>query len=871
MAMVKLIESSQFSDVPDIGAKFAEFSSPAMSKEAESVFGRSYDSLKPTDDKYVGIHLVALGDEEHYGCFFAGAPVTTPNGMKYIEEVEIGDEVVTHTGSIAKIAKVFKTAYTGVRADIDVNSLPDSISCTGVHPFLVVHRKGFSAKTRFDLRKAGNLAGAIDAKVAEAEWVKAEELVAGDYLVIPTSYTDEALARYPDIPADFDPYACGYYLADGCLTREYRDIASKGEYKGALLTGSMSKTKVFDRIDAWLHSIGRTVPTRGRSYTSDIGIRYEVYFKEWAEWLDSTFGHDGIVKHISPVVWKWSREDRLRFLAGYFDGDGCLTDSPGTRYHGTVSVNSASRGLLMDIQRLLASVGIASSVCRGMNRASNGCFGNGDRVIFALTIGAWYARELLKYTARLYPIEREFKQSGASSMQLGHKYALVRIGNVELSEVTDTKYNFEVPGDNSYIVDVAVHNCNRNMDGFSKESCIRDHDTFVKHGHVFSHHHNDAEKDEILGAIKASAYNDKMGRIELFIWADKEKAAEGLDTLEKTGECAFSMATRVPYDVCSVCGAKRKNSSDPNMCEHIRNQLGKMAEDGKIAYMRNVVNDWFDISFVTRPADRIAYSLKVADEAHDGVATSEMLAKAAGIEAPAYLDPGLVSDKRWTLRKLAEAYDDRIREAEATPMYRATAKVASSRIDDATIETLRKMPVKQAVAFLVDSGTFLGPDDFCRYAMGPKSAEYAEVGPRSAEIGAIAREIVKEAAWLDRFDLTSGGDFDCDRFTSRASRRFTDVAKADLAVKSASFSADNILDLIAECGLETQKTAGAHIDTSDKMWFNTLDKPMLAVALKYAEYKVAALNAALNGAASGGVPNTDNREALLALVAAQDL
>ena len=195
MAMVKLIESSQFSDVPDIGAKFAEFSSPAMSKEAENVFGRSYDSLKPTDDKYVGIHLVALGDEEHYGCFFAGAPVTTPNGMKYIEEVEVGDEVVTHTGSIAKIAKVFKTEYTGVRADIDVNSLPDSISCTGVHPFLVVHRKGFSAKTRFDLRKSGNLAGAIDAKVAEAEWVKAEELVAGDYLVIPTSYTDEALAR----------------------------------------------------------------------------------------------------------------------------------------------------------------------------------------------------------------------------------------------------------------------------------------------------------------------------------------------------------------------------------------------------------------------------------------------------------------------------------------------------------------------------------------------------------------------------------------------------------------------------------------------------------------------------------------------------
>lgn len=424
---------------------------------------------------------------------------------------------------------------------------------------------------------------------------------------------------------------------------------------------------------------------------------------------------------------------------------------------------------------------------------------------------------------------------------------------------------------------------NRNQDSFPKEACVRYHDTFVKHGHVFSHHHNDAEKDEILGAIKASAYNEKMSRIELFIWADKDKAKEGLDTLEKTGECAFSMACRVPWDECSICGAHRKNGRDPNMCEHIRSQLGKVAEDGKVAFMRNVLPDFFDISFVTRPADRIAYSLKVADVAAEpGVVTSEMLAKAAGVVEPAWLEPGVIADKRGVTRLLAEQYEAHARDTKTAEFMAPAAKVAESLFDDATIDTLRRMPVKEAMAFLADHGAFMGPDAFCRYAMGPKSAEYAEVGPHAAEIGRLAAQAIKEAAWLGRFDFAAAADFDIDRFTSRPSRRFTDVARAGACVKQASFMDDgNVMDLALlaavrrpESGGAVSKAAeaaGARIDGSPGFWFNTDGKPVLATALKYAEYKVAALNAALNGGAQVGTSNTNNREALLALVAAQDL
>lgn len=82
---------------------------------------------------------------------------------------------------------------------------------------------------------------------------------------------------------------------------------------------------------------------------------------------------------------------------------------------------------------------------------------------------------------------------------------------------------------------------NRNGDLFPKQACVKYHDTFVKYGHVFRHHRNkDPEKS--IGTIKAAAYNEPMGRIELFIHADKEKAAPELERLEKEGEIPFSMA-----------------------------------------------------------------------------------------------------------------------------------------------------------------------------------------------------------------------------------------------------------------------------------------------------------------------------------------
>jgi hypothetical protein len=74
-----------------------------------------------------------------------------------------------------------------------------------------------------------------------------------------------------------------------------------------------------------------------------------------------------------------------------------------------------------------------------------------------------------------------------------------------------------------------------------------------------------------------------------------------------------SMGCRVPHDVCSICGNKAAKKNE--YCEHIRFENKKVYPDGRQVYMLNIQPTFFDISFVFRRADKIAYTLrKVASE-----------------------------------------------------------------------------------------------------------------------------------------------------------------------------------------------------------------------------------------------------------------
>lgn len=423
--------------------------------------------------------------------------------------------------------------------------------------------------------------------------------------------------------------------------------------------------------------------------------------------------------------------------------------------------------------------------------------------------------------------------------------------------------------------DSEAYPMNRNGDLFSKEACEKYYPTFVKYGHVFEHHRNKDPKKSI-GQIKAAAYNPDMHRVELYIWADNEKAHDHLERLEKTGEVPFSMACKVPFDRCSICDAIREKPGDPSECDHVKYSLGKIAEDGRQIGTFNDQPTWFDISFVGRPADRIAWNLKVASAMPEDLTINSSV-KQAEIEGYTLPDDlSIESDvakrKLGIMKKLAESYEKCASwlSGDTKPSNKAERytfelrKLAGTVLPDDTLSMLREMDPSKAFAALGDAGVVMDAPSFFKYAFGP---DYDKVEQYVPHVAAMAKKVICEAVKSascaefcndSRYDAEKPGLFDRPvpytvkeaLFKSNAARGFgTDDAVTGILCAMASGNAPSFAP-------GHEKTAGGEVaEVAEKL------------AKKYAMYKLAALCAVLDGPSGAGQREDD----VVFVAAAQDM
>lgn len=292
--------------------------------------------------------------------------------------------------------------------------------------------------------------------------------------------------------------------------------------------------------------------------------------------------------------------------------------------------------------------------------------------------------------------------------------------------------------------DFETYGANRNGDSFPKVACVKYHDTFVKHGHVYRNHVNkDPEKK--LGDIVKSAYNPDMGRIELFLHVNKDTARDELHKLASDGTHAFSMACRVPNDRCNICNTLRKTAADPNQCDHVRYDLRKTARDGSLVCTHNDLPTFFDMSFVGRPADRIAWDLKTASAEGDEELDSVKLAADSGLWVPdqIMMNTKWAQEKLKLFNKLAD-YQERYygfalmtpRDSSDRHMWELR-KAAGYEMPDAQINELRAVEPAAALASLADNGIVMAPRTFFKYAFG---LDYGELSPHMANVLAYIKQ-----------------------------------------------------------------------------------------------------------------------------------
>lgn len=425
--------------------------------------------------------------------------------------------------------------------------------------------------------------------------------------------------------------------------------------------------------------------------------------------------------------------------------------------------------------------------------------------------------------------------------------------------------------------DSEAYPMNRNGDLFSKEACQKYYETFVKHGHVFEHHRNKDPK-KAIGQIKAAAYNPQMHRIELYIWADNEKAHDHLERLEKTGEVPFSMACTVPNDRCSVCNAIREKPGDKSECEHIKWSLGKIAEDGTQIGTYNDQPRWFDISFVGRPADRIAWNLKVASAMPDDLTINSSVKQAAieGYTLPDDLAIESASAKRKLeiMKKLAGAYakceswiSGDTKPSNGRERYEfELRKLAGAVLDDDTLSRMREMDPSDAFSALGDAGIVMDAQSFFKYAFGP---DYKIVEKYLPYVEKAASCVVKEAV-----ESASCADFcNCSRYDARPAGILSKTAAIGLAetmLKSTAAMGFGTADAVT--GILEVMASGSEprfsVSRNEKAASSDVDVEVAKkLARKYAMYKIAGLCAVLDGRFGASLKEDD----VIFVSAAQDM
>ncbi len=341
---------------------------------------------------------------------------------------------------------------------------------------------------------------------ANRGWVHAEELTAEDRVVRSLEYAARPYAS-PEIPRqalaaaravasrkpialpekwdeDFGHYL-GWLVGDGCTTGQ--DVVTVYGSAEDINEAMPLHRELIARITGF--EVKPSVQANGTQQLR-VGRRA---FKAFVRALGVSSSR-APKKQVPDAIFEAPEEAMIGFLQGLFDADGCAVSMPnGTRY---VGLGSRSEELLLGVQELLGSLGIASRIYRtGTKTASftytrkdgsTASYGS-DGLSFDLRITG---RSLREFGARigfsLPGKERDLLRIIASTRYYKTDET-VRLVSRE-SRGFETTYNLTEPRNHSYIVGgIVVANCSEyvhldnsscNLASINLMKFLRDDDTF---------------------------------------------------------------------------------------------------------------------------------------------------------------------------------------------------------------------------------------------------------------------------------------------------------------------------------------------------------------------------------------------------------
>ena len=390
-------------------------------------------------------------------CFAAGTQVKTLNGYKNIEDIKIGEEVLTDKNRYRKVINKFHNlSKDRVVKEISFWSLPEKITVTENHNFpcytkkeitnnqsneTVKERIGTLFRTNKELPNPGKhpiselvtgdiLLCPIEQTVIDVDQIDLEPYTKygfGEDLVY-TQYN--SYDRFINIDHNFCKFL-GLYAADGSVNSD----------SGIKITCGLDEEK---NIELSEQILSRFSDTQRRYYKNrkalDVIMNcviHKNYFK------NNCFKREN--KKLPDFVLYLPQDKQKQILIGYFMGDGHYLSNKNITISATISKNLYKQ-LLFLLRRLKIDFNVRLVIRKGNRKPQYRfeIFGNGKT--------------------------GEFEQTRHSTRNFYYKnYHCIQIKNIIDSIYNNDVYNIEVAEDHTYTVshyDISTYNC----EGFGSPS-----------------------------------------------------------------------------------------------------------------------------------------------------------------------------------------------------------------------------------------------------------------------------------------------------------------------------------------------------------------------------------------------------------------
>ena len=391
-------------------------------------------------------------------CFPPGTEITMGDfTRKNIEQVQVGDSVLTHSGKIRKVTEVMsrkaQEPLSRIKAVYGIE-----ISPTEEHPVLVVRkvdnrciRQRNNPCTGLNSKKICTRKPWINActgNLIEPQWILAKDVQVGDYLVFPTKIESEAEPLSDDIMKFL-----GYYAAEGWTSkRSYRNTYSKEDKR---VWFGLHKKETETYAEDIRQLVGREFGVSiNISSQGENGIQVLVCSVQATKTALEHVGKYSLHKKLSSQVVLQSPEKLLQFLGTYFNGDGWVIASH-------IGVSSASYDLIRQVEVMLIRSGFTPRFSERTRVIGNpGRAGTHKTTEYSLIITK---SEMLVFNQSMShkPIPEIFTCAFKNKRVLKiANYLLYPVIETQKIDYEGDVYNLEVEDDHTYIANgVSVHNC----------------------------------------------------------------------------------------------------------------------------------------------------------------------------------------------------------------------------------------------------------------------------------------------------------------------------------------------------------------------------------------------------------------------------